>query len=70
MTTATVTKTKAASKRKAKAVAIADATLALGRAKEMTIQQVIKFLAEDHKLPSQGGRDFDTYFTRTTTYSQ
>jgi len=28
---------------------------------EMDIQQVIKFLGEDHKLPAQGGRDFDTY---------
>ena len=32
-----------------------------GGGKEMTIDQVMKFLAEDHKLPSQGGRDFDTY---------
>ncbi len=30
--------------------------------KVMTIQQVMKFLGEDHKLPMQGGdRDFDTY---------
>lgn len=29
--------------------------------REMTIQDVIKFLGEDHKLPAQGGRDFDTY---------
>lgn len=28
---------------------------------EMTIQDVVKFLGEDHKLPAQGGRDFDTY---------
>ncbi|MEO6760446.1 MAG: DUF2723 domain-containing protein, partial [Saprospiraceae bacterium] len=29
--------------------------------REMTIQQVVKFLGEDHKMQSQGGRDFDTY---------
>jgi len=29
--------------------------------REMSLQQVIKFLAEDHKLSAQGGRDFDTY---------
>ncbi len=32
-----------------------------GPEREMTIQQVMKFLSEDHKLQSQGGRDFDTY---------
>lgn len=29
--------------------------------KEMTIQQVIGFLAQDHQLPSRSGRGFDTY---------
>lgn len=28
---------------------------------EMTLEQVVKFLGEDHKLPTQDGRDFDTY---------
>ncbi|HMX39496.1 MAG TPA: DUF2723 domain-containing protein, partial [Saprospiraceae bacterium] len=32
-----------------------------GAEQEMTLQQVVKFLGEDHKLPAQGGRDFDTY---------
>jgi len=33
-----------------------------GAEKEMTIQQLVKFLGEDHKLPTQGGgRDYDTY---------
>lgn len=36
--------------------------------KEMSIQQVMKFLAEDHKLPSQGGRDFDTYLPTNKIY--
>lgn len=29
--------------------------------KEMDLRDVLKFLGEDHKLPAQGGRDFDTY---------
>lgn len=29
--------------------------------REMDLRQVIKFLGEDHKQPSGGGRDFDTY---------
>lgn len=32
-----------------------------GPEREMTIQQLVKFLGEDHKMQSQGGRDFDTY---------
>jgi len=28
---------------------------------EMTLQQVLQFVAEDHKLPIQGGRDLDSY---------
>ena len=27
----------------------------------MTLQQALKFLSEDHKLPMQGGRDFESY---------
>ena len=35
---------------------------AQGAEREMTIQQVMKFMGEDHKLQSQGsGRDFDSY---------
>ncbi len=29
--------------------------------KEMTIQEVVKFLSEDHPLPARSGRGFDTY---------
>lgn len=29
--------------------------------REMGLDQLLKFIGEDHKLPSQGGRDFDTY---------
>jgi hypothetical protein len=29
--------------------------------REMTLAQVMKFIGEDHKLPTQGGRDFDSY---------
>ncbi|GAB4496927.1 MAG: DUF2723 domain-containing protein [Saprospiraceae bacterium] len=29
--------------------------------REMTLAQVLSFIAEDHKLPTQGGRDFDSY---------
>ncbi|MBL7829336.1 MAG: DUF2723 domain-containing protein [Saprospiraceae bacterium] len=29
--------------------------------REMDLRQVLKFLSEDHKQPSGGGRDFDTY---------
>jgi hypothetical protein len=36
--------------------------------KEMNIQQVMKFLGEDHKLPSQGGRDFDSYLPTNKLY--
>lgn len=35
---------------------------AKGEEKEMTLQQVVKFLGEDHPLSTQGGgRDYDTY---------
>ncbi|MBV6439417.1 MAG: hypothetical protein EPGJADBJ_01057 [Saprospiraceae bacterium] len=29
--------------------------------REMPLAQVLKFLGDDHKLPTQGGRDFDSY---------
>lgn len=32
-----------------------------GAEREMTLPQVMKFLSDDHKLPTNGGRDFDTY---------
>jgi hypothetical protein len=32
-----------------------------GPEREMSLEQVLKFIEEDHKLPTQGGRDFDTY---------
>ncbi|MFN4257210.1 MAG: protein O-mannosyl-transferase family [Saprospiraceae bacterium] len=32
-----------------------------GAEREMTLAQVMKFLGEDHPLPAQGGRDFDTH---------
>ena len=32
-----------------------------GGEREMTLAQVLGFIAEDHKLPTQGGRDFDSY---------
>ena len=32
-----------------------------GTEREMTIQQVVKFLSEDHKMQSNAERDFDTY---------
>lgn len=36
--------------------------------KEMDLRQVIKFLGEDHKQPSGGGRDFDTYLPTRKLY--
>lgn len=32
-----------------------------GGEREMTLAQVLGFIAQDHKLPTQGGRDFDSY---------
>ncbi len=32
-----------------------------GAEPEMALQQILKFIAEDHPLPAQGGRDFDSY---------
>lgn len=32
-----------------------------GKEPEMTLQQVLKFVGEDHPVPAQGGRDFDSY---------
>ncbi len=32
-----------------------------GQEPEMTVQQVLKFVGEDHPVPMQGGRDFDSY---------
>jgi hypothetical protein len=32
-----------------------------GAESEMTLQQVLKFVGEDHPVPAQGGRDFDSY---------
>ncbi|MCC6459185.1 MAG: DUF2723 domain-containing protein [Saprospiraceae bacterium] len=32
-----------------------------GQEPEMTLQQVLKFVGEDHPVPAQGGRDFDSY---------
>lgn len=34
---------------------------ALGGEREMLLSDVLKYLGEDHKLPTQGGRDFDTH---------
>ncbi|MBL7795267.1 MAG: DUF2723 domain-containing protein [Saprospiraceae bacterium] len=32
-----------------------------GQEPEMTLQQLLKFVGEDHPVPAQGGRDFDSY---------
>ncbi|MCB0530848.1 MAG: DUF2723 domain-containing protein [Lewinellaceae bacterium] len=32
-----------------------------GAEPEMTLQQLLKFVGEDHPVPAQGGRDFDSY---------
>ncbi len=32
-----------------------------GKEPEMTLQQVLKFIGENHPVPAQGGRDFDSY---------
>ncbi len=32
-----------------------------GKEPEMTLAQVLKFIADDHPVPAQGGRDFDSY---------
>ena len=32
-----------------------------GAEQEMTLQQVLKFIGENHPVPAQGGRDFDSY---------
>lgn len=32
-----------------------------GPEREMTLEQVLKFVSEDHKLPTEGGRDFDSF---------
>ncbi len=32
-----------------------------GQEPEMTLQQLLKFIGEDHPVPAQGGRDFDSY---------
>lgn len=36
--------------------------------KEMELSQVVKFLGEDHKQPSGGGRDFDSYLPTRKLY--
>ncbi|TNE57600.1 MAG: DUF2723 domain-containing protein [Bacteroidetes bacterium] len=32
-----------------------------GKEPEMTLQQLLKFVGDDHPVPAQGGRDFDSY---------
>ena len=32
-----------------------------GKEPEMTLAQVLKFIGDDHPVPAQGGRDFDSY---------
>ncbi len=41
---------------------------ASGGEKEMDLKQVVKFLGEDHRQASNGGRDFDTYLPTHKMY--
>ncbi|MBK9336452.1 MAG: DUF2723 domain-containing protein [Lewinellaceae bacterium] len=36
-----------------------------GQEPEMTLTQLLKFIGEDHPVPAQGGRDFDSYVPTT-----